>query len=119
MDRAVKDGKVVPGQYLVLNFDFTRVNRSPPIEKARQSLAQEVDRALLDFKRTYADYLGDIFASKGFEFFDDDPITNLGTLIMAVRLTLQNIHNKGDKNHPLFGVKGVCLFQITAHNNAF
>jgi len=100
----------MPGQYLILNFDFSRIDRSPPMEKATQSLAQEINRTLLRFKRTYVDYLGESFALETSHFIDSNPVLNLGILIAAVDDALGDIHNKGDKNHPLFGVKGVCLF---------
>jgi hypothetical protein len=100
----------MPGQYLVLNFDFSRIDRSPPIEKATQALAQEINRTLLRFKRTYVDYLGDSFALETSRFIDSNPALNLGILSAAVDNALEDIHNKGDKNHPLFSVKGVCLF---------
>lgn len=116
MDRAVKDGKVLPGQYLVLNFDFSCIDRSPPIEKATQSLAQEINETLLDFKLRYVDFLGESFALETSRFIDSNPVINLRILIAAVDRALGDIHNKGDKNHPLFGVKGVCLFQIAVHN---
>jgi hypothetical protein len=109
----------MPGQYLVLNFDFSRIDCSPPIEKATQALTQEINRTLLRFKRTYVDYLGDSFASETSHFIDSNPVLNLGILNAAVDNTLTDIHNKGDKNHPLFGVKGVCLFQIVVYNSAF
>jgi len=109
VDRAVEDGKVMPGQYLVLNFDFSRIDRSPPIEKATQALAQEINRTLLHFKRTYVDSLGESFALETSHFIDSNPVLNLGILITAVDDALEDIHNKGDKNHPLFGVKGIYL----------
>ena len=108
MDRAVKGGEVMPGEYLVLNFDFSRINRSPPIEQTTESLTQEINQTLLDFKDTYAKYLGESFESKLSRFIPHLPVGNLRILIAAVHHALQDIHNKGNKNHPLFGVKGVC-----------
>src|SRR6266568_903206 len=100
----------MPGQYLVLNFDFSRIKRSPPIERSTQFLAQEINETLLDFKDAYIDHLGESFALRTSRFTDSNPILNLRILNAAVDRALGNIHNKGDKDHPLFGVKGVCLF---------
>jgi len=109
VNRAVKDGKVMPGQYLVLNFDFSCTDRSLPIENAMQSLAQEINDTLLDFRLTYADYLGESFALETSRFINSNPVRNLRILIAAVDRALGNIYDKGDENNPLFGVKGVCL----------
>jgi len=100
----------MPGQYLILNFDFSQIDRSPPIEKATQALAQEINQTLLQFKRTYVDYLGDSFALETSRFINSNPVLNLRILNAAVNNALEDIHNKSDKNHPLFSVKGVCLF---------
>jgi hypothetical protein len=97
----------MPGQYLVLNFDFSRYSRSHPIENNTESLALEINRTLLGFKNRYAKYLGESFESKISRFIPDNPVGNLSILIAAVHRALQDIHNKGDKNYPLFGVKGV------------
>ena len=121
MDRAVKDGEIMPGQYLVLNCDFSRINRSPLIEKSTDFLALEINRILLDFKNTYAEYLGESFVSEISRFVPDNPVGNLSILIAAVHRALQDIHKKGDKNHPLFSVKGVChsrLLHIVMLSNA-
>jgi len=110
VNRAVKDGKATPGQYLVLNFDFSRTDRSLPIKNATQSLAQEINNTLLDFKLTYVNYLGESFALKTSRFINSNPVRNLRILITAINRALRNIYNKGNKNNPLFGVKGVYLF---------
>lgn len=108
MDRAVKDGEVMPGQHLVLNFDFSGITRSPLIEESTEFLAMEINQTLLEFKKTYAKYLGESFELEISGFIPDNPVGNLRILIVAVHEALQDIHDKGDKNHPLFGVKGVC-----------
>ncbi|OCK88579.1 DUF1703-domain-containing protein [Cenococcum geophilum 1.58] len=121
VNRAVKDGKVMPGQYLVLNFDFSCTDRSLPIENAMQSLAQEINDTLLDFRLTYADYLGESFALETSRFIDSNPVRNLRILIAAVDRALGNIHDKGDKNNPLFGVKGIYLLvdEYNSYANEF
>ena len=62
----------------------------------------------MEFKDIYAQYLGELFESEMSQFIPDNPVGNLNILIAAVHGALRDIHNKGNKNHPLFGVKGVC-----------
>ena len=112
MDRAVKDGKVIPGEYLILEFDFSRISRSPEIENSTKFLALEINETLLDFKSKYVKYLGESFESEMSRFVTDNPAGNLRILIAAVDRALQDIHNRGDKNNPLFGVKGVCYSRL-------
>ena len=112
MDRAVKDGQVKPGQFLVLEFDFSRVARPPRIVDVEESLNEEINDVLSEFKSTYGKYLGETFASDTSQFVPNNPSRNLKVLVAAVDRTLRDIHNRNDKDHPLFDVQGVCSFQI-------
>ena len=110
MNEAVKNGKVMPGEYLILTFDFSRITRSPKIDEATQFFANGINRSLWSFKLAYGKYLGESFASETSHLTNKDVSDNLTTLVGAVNYTLRDIHEKGDKNHPLFGTKGVCSF---------
>ena len=117
MDKAVEDGIVQPGRYLILEFDFSLVRRPCTPHEAAESLAREINLGLLRFKSRYSKYLGDSFASETSDFRENDPGGNLRYLIEAVDHALENIRD--EKDDPLPGVQGVCLFQTTAHHNAF
>jgi len=103
VDKAVQNGIVQPGQYLVLHFDFCRIDES------MGSLEREINRGLLEFKIAYAEDLGESFKSETSSFVQNDPTGNLTDLVHAVHRALRGIQKRGDKNHALWGVKGVCL----------
>ena len=110
MDKAVQNDAIKPGQYLILEFDFSRVARPPNIDKSTESLQREMNRGLSEFKLEYAKDLGESFASATSGFIQDDPTGNLTDLILAVNRALKDIQKRGEKDHPLWGVEGVCLF---------
>jgi hypothetical protein len=110
VDKAVKNGIVQPGRYLILRFDFSRVARSRNIDESVESLEREINLGLSEFKLEYTNDLGQSFVSVTSGFIQNDPTGNLTDLVRAVDLTLQGIHGRGEKDHPLFGVHGVCLF---------
>ena len=47
-----------PGQFFILKFDFSSVNRSPDIGEANRSLKDTMAGSFRDFYRTYSAYLG-------------------------------------------------------------
>ena len=118
MDEAVQKGTVQPGRYIDLNFDFSRVNRSRNMNKGATSLNREINRGLLDFKRVYGEALGESFALHTSNFLENDLAGNLADLVGAVNYTLQGIHDKGEKDNPLWDTRGVCLFWTTTRYNA-
>jgi hypothetical protein len=119
VDKAVKDGIVQPGQYLVLYFDFSCVTRTLNMDQSVESLRREINRGLSRFKLEYTEDLGRSFISETSSFILNDPAGNLRDLVEAVDRTLKDIQKRGKKSHPLWGVRGVCLFQITTHYYAF
>jgi len=110
VDKAVNDGKIRPGQYLVLEFNFSNIIRSPKLDVAAQFLMDEINGSLQEFISTYARYLGESFTSRVSRFTNRNPTEDLYTLVEAVHHTLRGIRKKDDKSHPLFSVRGVCLF---------
>jgi hypothetical protein len=107
VDKAVKNGIVQPGQYLILRFDFSRVTRH---HESTESLEREINRGLSKFKLKYTKDLGELFASTTSSFTQNDPAGNLTDLVLAVHRALQGIQMRGDKDHPLRDVRGVSLF---------
>jgi molecular chaperone GrpE (heat shock protein) len=118
VDKAVKKGIVKPGQYLILEFDFSRVARPRNINESVESLRSEINDGLEEFKLEYTNDLGQSFASATSDFVQNDPAGNLTDLIDAVDRALRDIEERGEENHPLRDVQGVCLFQTTAYHNA-
>jgi hypothetical protein len=100
-----------------LEFDFSRVTRTPKIAESVESLRREISRGLSRFKLEYTDNLGESFASATSAFGKDNPAGNLRALVGAVDLALQDIRENGEKDDPLRDVQGVSLFQITTHHN--
>jgi len=119
VDKAVRNGIVKPGQYLILEFDFSRVTRTPKIDESVESLKREMNRGLSKFMHVYSKDLGESFASITSGFVPSDPAGNLTDLIKAVDRALQGIQKRGKESHPLWGVRGVCLSQTTTHYYAF
>jgi hypothetical protein len=102
-----------------LDFDFSRVTRTPKIAESVEFLRGEINHGLLKFKRAYTNDLGESFASATSAFKENDPAGNLRGLIDAVDSALQGIQTRGKKDHPLWDVQGVSLFQTTTHHNTF
>ena len=110
MDKVVKNGIIQPGRYLILEFDFSCVDRSRNLNQSAEPLMGLINHQLSRFKLNYTRDLGEPFASQTSNFIENDPAGNLSDLVEAVDFTLQNIHNRGEESHPLWDVQGVCLF---------
>ena len=119
MDKAVQNRIVQSGRYLILHFDFSRVARPPNINESVESLKREINRGLSNFVHVYTKDLGQSFASATSGFKENDPARNLKVLVNAVDRELRDIQKRGEEDHPLWGVQGVCLFQIATHHYAF
>jgi len=119
VDEDVKNGIVKPGQYLILEFDFSCVARSRNIGESMEFLRSAINDALEEFKLEYINHLGQSFASATSDFKENNPAGNLNVLVNAVSRELRHIRERGEKDHPLWGVQGVCLFQIIIHRYTF
>jgi hypothetical protein len=102
-----------------LEFDFSRVTRTPKIAESVESLRGEINYGLSEFKLAYTNDLGESFASATSAFRENDPAANLRDLIGAVGHALGGIQERGEEDHPLWGVQGASLFQTTTHHNTF
>ena len=117
MDKAVNSNIVKPGQYLVLEIDFSRVPRPLNVNESVEFLKTEINDRLSEFRREYGTDLGPSFESATSGFIQNDPAGNLTDLVHAVDRALQDIQKRDEKGHPLRDVRGVGLFQITTHHN--
>jgi hypothetical protein len=73
------------GQFFILKFDFSTINRSTKIEDANTFLKTNIANSLRLFYKTYSSYLG----GNGNKLFDnidrEDPSSSLLTCIESVR----------------------------------
>src|SRR5271154_5307741 len=53
------EGKVKPGEYFILKFDFSTVERSQDINDAARYLKEAISGAFEVFYETYVTYLGE------------------------------------------------------------
>jgi hypothetical protein len=95
VDKAVQNGTVQPGQYLVLDFDFSRAQYSHSMSEFAESLRMEINLGLEVFKQKYSKYLGPSFKSETASLDPNYPSSNLGTLVYTVQFALQDIHERG------------------------
>ncbi|KAF9368743.1 hypothetical protein CPB97_004296 [Podila verticillata] len=104
VDRDVEIGKVSPGQYLILAFDFSKVNRSPNLETAEECLGGMINNAVEAFYQTYAPFLGHKASEEliNEKISSSDPVKSLGRLVNLVREALNAVTERDD---PLDGVK--------------
>ena len=106
MNRDVRSEKVTPGQYLILTFDFSAVNRSPDVKTPEESLNAMINNAIRDFFRTYAQYLGEV-TSEQLIAKNINPSGSIGSLSGCVNLVKETLDAVREMNDPLYGVKGV------------
>ncbi|KAG0336155.1 hypothetical protein BG000_006872 [Podila horticola] len=104
VDRDVGSGKVSPGQYLVLAFDFSKVNRSSNLETEEESLGGMINNAIEAFYQRYAPYLGHKSSEELIKekISSSDPVKSLGRIVNLVGEVLDAVTERDD---PLNGVK--------------
>ncbi|KAG0065493.1 hypothetical protein BGZ89_008264, partial [Linnemannia elongata] len=90
VDRDVRSEKVTPGQYLILTFDFSAVNRSPDVKTAEDSLNAMINSAIGNFYRIYAQYLG-VATSEQLIAKNIDPSGAVGSLSGCVNLVTETL----------------------------
>ncbi|KAF9176761.1 hypothetical protein BGZ50_009714 [Haplosporangium sp. Z 11] len=119
VDRDVESGKVAPGQYLILAFDFSAVNRSPDVEVAEASLNSMLNSAIRAFYMTYATYLGTATSDQLIERrVSPSAVESLADCVNLVKHALDAVREGED---PLYGVKGIYLLadEYDAFSNEF
>ena len=104
----MEDKKVRPGEYLVLKFDFSVVDRSPDLNEAAKSLTKTIIRKLEEFYLVNSKYLGRTSDQLIRENIDQqNPIGSLDRLVMLVNFAIKDAVKGKDAEHPLANVKGV------------
>ena len=59
MQKDIDEGKVIPGQYFVLKFDFSKIDPSSDLTQAHKTLVVFLNSTLKRFYKTYATYLSE------------------------------------------------------------
>jgi len=91
-----------------LLLDFSGINRDPDPGIAKAGLFDMINGAIERFYATYADYLGNNTDEQliAKNIVTGNAIYSLTKCITVVQKVLRKVP-RGDKNHPLAGVKGV------------
>src|SRR4051812_130990 len=107
VDKDVKAGKVIPNQYLILSFNFARINRSSDLKAAEFALNNMINNSMKKFYQTYASYMGSDTAKELIQTLID-PADSVSSLTMCTDLVQAILRvAEGVNNHPLADVKGV------------
>jgi hypothetical protein len=101
----IAEGQVMPGQFFVLKFDFSTINRSPNIAEANQMLINSLNSSFEEFYNTYAIYLGGKVTDLYGNIDSKDPNLSLKRCTRLVRDALSRAREQGNKQ--LAGVQGV------------
>lgn len=104
----MKEQKVRPGEYLVLTFDFSQVDRCPDLNRAAENLGNDITTKLIDFYEGNSRYFGepsDKLIARQIDW--RYPISNLNSLVMLVHRRITEAMSSNDAQHPLANVKGV------------
>lgn len=104
----VEANKVKPGEYFVLNFNFSAVRRGPDLTKAAQGLSDGINGSIGLFYEQNHSYFG-ISAEKliSERINWENPISSLDGLVRLVNQTLAEIKDGGNARHPLTNIRGV------------
>ncbi|RPA89499.1 DUF1703-domain-containing protein [Choiromyces venosus 120613-1] len=110
IDKDVKGDKITPGEYMILEFNFSAVNCTRDLNKAAEELALSIITRLKRFYEDYYPYLGGSLGQMISENINQrSAINSLANLVQLVNRTLREVKNRGDKKHPLANVKGIYL----------
>ena len=95
---------MIPGEFFILKFDFSTIDRSPDIAIARRSLIKSLITSFEVFYDTYAQYLGGKFTDLCENIHYEDPNVTLKMCVFLVQKTLEQREHK-----QLSNVKGVSI----------
>ncbi|KAG0283399.1 hypothetical protein BGZ97_008557, partial [Linnemannia gamsii] len=104
IDEHVTNKRVFPGQYFVLQFDFSAFDRSQDSNEAEYNLNLMLNRSIKKFYKIYEPYLrmsADYLIQNFIE--DDDAVTSLTRCVNVVHNVLTRVKSPED---PLSKVKG-------------
>ena len=100
-ERKAKNEKYVkPGQYFVLTLDFSKINPSPDLTEANETLIEFLNSSLKTFCRRYTAYLGGNFADPCQNIHSKQP--NLGLQWCA-----ESVQDAIEQDERLAGIEGI------------
>ena len=100
MQKDIDAGKVNPGQYFVLEFDFSKINPNPDLTKANEALIKFLNASIKSFYKIYATYLGKSYADLCEDIDSTEPNLTLQSCVESVR----NAIRQGGQ---LAGIEGI------------
>ncbi|KAK3809463.1 MAG: hypothetical protein J3Q66DRAFT_405465 [Benniella sp.] len=108
-DMALESGKVTPGQYLIVSFDFSAIERYPDLNIARNNPSRRILRNFKAFYRSYAPLLGDTSAELIRNNVVKEPLDSLANCVDLIEEVLISVNSVTKRDAPLSGIKGVYL----------
>jgi len=96
---------VTPGQFFILKFDFSSINRSPNVDAADQFLKDNLTASIKTFYETYSRYLGGDVDKLLKNINYTNPNISLLNCIQLVRNVISKA--KESREEQLAGIRGV------------
>jgi hypothetical protein len=96
----IDEGKVKPGQYFVLKFDFSKINTNPDLTKANETLIRILNSSIKRFYKKYTAYLGGNFEALCQGINSEDPNVSLEECVNSVEYAIKN-------DEQLTGIEGI------------
>jgi hypothetical protein len=104
VQKDIEEGRVTPGQFFTLKFDFSITDRSSNAVEASQFLKNSINQSLRDFYETYSGYLGEGANKLSRDIAPERPVDNLRDCVRLVRKVLLS-----RRYHQLADVQGIYL----------
>src|SRR5436305_4659944 len=99
LQKDINQGKVKPGQYLVLKFDFSVVRPNPNLTEANETLIKFLNSSFQTFYRRYTAYLGGNFTGLCSKIDSKEP--NL-----SFRRCAESVRDAIEQDERLAGIEG-------------
>ncbi|RPB19297.1 DUF1703-domain-containing protein [Terfezia boudieri ATCC MYA-4762] len=102
VQKDIDEGRVNPGQYFVLKFDFSQINPSPDLPEANEELIAFLNHTIEGFYRKYAAYLGGNFTDLCQNVDNRRPNLSLRWCTNSVQYAIQ-------QDERLAGIEGIYI----------
>jgi hypothetical protein len=103
----INEGKIMPGQYFVLKYDFSTIRCHPAHAEANRTLIKSLNEGIKKFYHTYATHLGEDVARLCGTIESEDPGLSLQRCDELVKSAL--LRAQKQENSPLASVQGIYL----------
>ncbi|PUU82635.1 hypothetical protein B9Z19DRAFT_1120395 [Tuber borchii] len=122
IDIPVNQNAIVPGEYLILKFNFAGLRHSQDPNAAAEGLSANILWSLQEFYRAYDTYLGASLQDLIVENINySSAISSFRNVVTHANYKLQAVRRARDPKHPLAKVKGIYLLadDYDAFNNEY